>query len=718
MKYKQAMALILVLALTVGASACGVKPNGQKPGPDVPFGQAFADYEEVEVHVKPSIKPYKVEPGLANVENLGQFSFSEDALRLLEQNQFVVNSGGYGYAEFFSVYEGNRYEGIPNFITTDAMLHNYHLYFSHLLRTIEKEYLYDELRALTATLLKGAKKQSEELSGTPWAAAAMRNVAYLSVASALIGDVNSIDEAARGVVQKELALIDAHADTFAPSHVMNIGLEDLDSIEAYREDYTQYIPRSHYTTSEELKKYFRTMMWYGRLTFRAANEDETRSAALLSLLLSDEDAFSRWSNLYEPTNFFVGKSDDLGVVQYAEVLHDAFGEISSARQLSTKSDEWKAFYEAIKQLDPPKINSMPIFNEDIEPDRDEAITGFRVMGQRFTIDAQIFQKLIYRDVKENPQGQTRMLPKALDVPAAMGSGEALALLDEMGETEYEGYKENMQNMRKGIASLDLATRTQNLYWSWLHMLAPLTEAKGSGYPMFMQTKAWARKQLETYISSWTELKHDTVLYAKQAYAEMGGGLDEEVDDRGYVEPEPHVYGRLAALSDMTIRGLKSRGFLKPETEKALGILKTLALDLKTIAEKEFREEGLTDEEYDLIRSFGGQLEHLWLEAMSDKDIHSPSDAYENPAALVTDVATDPNGVVLQEATGWVADIYVIVPIDGKLRIANGAVFTHYEFMQPASDRLTDEAWQGMLRQDNVPKRPDWVEAYATRVNAW
>ena len=61
MKYKQAMALILVLALTVGASACGVKPNGQKPGPDVPFGQAFADYEEVEVHVKPSIKPYKVE---------------------------------------------------------------------------------------------------------------------------------------------------------------------------------------------------------------------------------------------------------------------------------------------------------------------------------------------------------------------------------------------------------------------------------------------------------------------------------------------------------------------------------------------------------------------------------------------------------------------------------------------------------------------------------
>ena len=39
----------------------------------------------------------------------------------------------------------------------------------------------------------------------------------------------------------------------------------------------------------------------------------------------------------------------------------------------------------------------------------------------------------------------------------------------------------------------------------------------------MQSDAWLDKQLNTSLGSWTELKHDTILYAKQAYAEMGAG---------------------------------------------------------------------------------------------------------------------------------------------------------------------------------------------------
>ena len=86
---------------------------------------------------------------------------------------------------------------------------------------------------------------------------------------------------------------------------------------------------------------------------------------------------------------------------------------------------------------------------------------------------------------------------------------------------------------------------------------------------------------------------------------------------------------------------------------------------------------------------------------------------EMPAALVSDVATDPNGSVLQVATS-VNTIYVIVPVEGSLRIASGTVFAFHEFTRPQAERLTDSQWQsamgliagedGMLR--DVADRPD------------
>jgi hypothetical protein len=379
-------------------------------------------------------------------------------------------------------------------------------------------------------------------------------------------------------------------------------------------------------------------------------------------------------------------------------------------ELTGSADQWKTFCAGVEKLEPPEINSMPVFNADIQPDRIKSIKGFRFMGQRFTLDAAVFQRLIYREVGENSKQERRMLPKGLDIPAAMGSEEAYSILKDMGETGYKNYPENMEKMRKYITGLDAGTRTQNLYWSWLYTLSPLTEVKGKGYPAFMQNQAWTRKQLETYLGSWTELKHDTILYAKQVYAEMGGG-EEELDDRGYVEPNPVVYARLAALSRMTIDGLQGRGLLEDSTTASLGELEQLALKLKVISEKELAQQPLSEEEYELIRSFGGQLEHFWLEALKDEGVEDSSAAVENPAALIADVATNPNGQVLEEATGYVSDIYAVVPVDGKLRIAKGAVYSYYEFPWPANDRLTDEKWKEMLEGGQIPEQPSWTKVY-------
>ena len=715
---KSVLVPVMTVALIMGSFAsCGRTVNDDENDnqpPDIPDSAgyaAFAPYNEISIDVKPSVKPYTVADDFSNIINMDDFAFTEEALKMLKQNHFIVAE--VNGAEFFDTYEINRYEQIPSFITTDAMLHNYHLYFSYLLRNLEKDYLYGELLALTEKMLNLAEGQYEELKGSAFEQAAVRNIAFFSVAAGLLQMDVDIPEFASDMVERELKEIEAHSNFFAYAEVMNMG-ENRDSPEALHEDYTQYIPRSHYTTSEELKNYFKTMMWYGRMTFRAASEDESRSAALISIMLQDGEAQKHWSNIYEPSNFFVGKSDDLGFREYAQVMKNVYGEVPAPARLKDDDAGWTSFMDALKTLEPPAVNSVPVFNEDITEDRDEAITGFRFMGQRFTLDASVFQRLIYREVQENPQGNNRMLPRALDVPSAMGSDEALEILDSMGETSYKNYKENMEKIRKGISGLDLKTRTQNLYWSWLHMLQPLTEAKGQGYPMFMQTKAWTRKQLETYLGSWTELKHDTILYAKQSYAEMGGWYEEDKDDRGYVEPNPAVFGRLASLTRMTINGLDMRGYLKADTKETLEILESLAIQLKDIAIKELQEEKLSDEEYDLIRSFGGQLEHLWLEAMKDKGIVDSNSTYENPASLIADVASDPNGEVLEVATGFVNNIFVIVPVDGSLRIAKGAVFSFHEFAWPIDDRLTDEKWIEMLREEQAPPQPAWTGDYTVK----
>ncbi|QHI72140.1 DUF3160 domain-containing protein [Aminipila terrae] len=701
--------ILLVVLMATSFSGCqssSKSKEGQNSELLTP-STAFASYKEVPVNVTPSVKAYQVSGDLSNVTNKDRFALSAEAKKLMAKNGFVVIPDP--MEEFFISYEMNRYDNIPNFVTTDAILHNYHLYFSYLLRTLEKNNLRSELDSLTKSMLAKSQKQYESLKKTEWENAAKRNVAFFAVAAKLLDSKSEVPSAVGKEVKDELQLISNHQETFTPSPVMNIGNTDAGVTETFNEDYTQYIPRGHYTKSDELKTYFQTMMWYGRMNFRASSEDETKSAVLMTLLFDQKD-YKHWDNIYQPTNFFVGKSDDLGINQYYPLLKKVYGDIPSLDVLTKNTKNWESMLGGIKKMNPPDINSMPIFDKNIQPDKEKVIKGFRFMGQRFTLDASVFQHLVYREVDKNSKGQLRMLPKGLDIPAAMGSQEAYALLKDMGETSYKNYPENMKKIQEHMTSMDVKDQTQTLYGAWLYMLSPLTEAKGEGYPAFMQNQGWTRKQLETYLGSYTELKHDTVLYAKQVYAEMGGG-EEEQDDRGYVEPNPEVYGRLAALTRMTIDGLESRKLLDKTTSASLKELEQLAVQLKTISEKELAEKPLSDKEYELIKSFGGQLEHFWLEALKDEGVDTPSAVSNNPAALVTDIATDPSGQVLEEGTGNINDIYVVVPVAGSLRIAKGAVYSYYEFPWPSTDRLTDEKWQDMLKNKKIPAPPAWTKIY-------
>jgi len=696
------------------------------------FASKFATYEEVPVNISPKIPAYSVSQNLSNVTNASDFTFSDAAKNLLVKNAFVVKPSYNN--EFFPLYESNRYSHTPSFITTDSMVHNYHLMFDFLLKQLEEQKLAAELKQLNANMLSESLNQYNSLKGTEWENAAKRNVGFFAVGSKLLNSSVNIPSIVANEVNQELALIEAHQG-IEKSPVMNIGggqdtmidtPQGPQSLEALKEDYSQYIPRGHYDKTEELKAYFKSMMWYGRLTFRMKSDDEVKSALLITLALNKENNQNSWNKIYEPVNFFVGKSDDITYYQFKDLAEKVYGTNATIQSVSSDKNKLTSFINETKTLEPPQINSMPIFNAAIQPDREKEIKGFRFMGQRFTIDAAIFQRLVTREV--GPKGEScanapfsdgRMLPKGLDIPSAMGSDEALNILKAQGETQHACYPENMSKMQTYLSGLPTENWTQNLYWGWLYQLRPLLDEKGNGYPSFMQNTAWVRKELNTFLGSWSQLKHDTILYAKQVYAESGVGGPEEKDDRGYVEPNPYVYARLASLLKMTNEGLEMRGLLTASMKDNLGKMEQLAVSLKTISEKELNNEKLTDNEYELIRSFGGQLEHFWLEVNKDELAFKQSTSQrdylnENPAAIVADVATDPNGQVLKEGTGKISEIYVVVPIDGKLRIAKGGVYSYYEFTWPMSDRLTDKKWRELLNSSQAPALPSWTDAFVAK----
>lgn len=658
--------------------------------------------------VIPQAASYTVAPDLGNVDNLWQFWSFQQGGELVDkfvQNGFVV----YGSAgsEFFEIYETNRYGMEPNFVTVDSLMHTYHLYFAHLLKNVEKKYLSDNVLMLSRKMLDDSISQYEQLKGSEWEGAAKRNVAFFTVGAKLLDDSTAVKGDVKEIVQGELDRI------HAAEGVAECG------ITGDFEDYTQYIPRGYYEGDEKLERYFRAMMWYGRIHFKQENEDMDRSAFLITKALGDDvQAYSLWKSIYAVTSFFAGASDDLGVCEYAPIIFTAYGEDISVSSLPGKDDAFKAFHDMTSELRAPQINSIPIMDGE-----SNVIQGFRFMGQRFTIDAAVMQNLIYQRVGENSAGQKRMLPDTLDVTAALGSDTALDILKENGAMEYAGYTEKMEKLRSVLSQENETLWSASLYAGWLNTLRPLLEVKGEGYPVFMQNREWLKKDLECFAGSYAELKHDTILYAKQVIAEMGGGLEEEPDDRGYVEPEPLVYERFVALADQTAQGLREYSMLDDKDAENMTLLSQIAGQLLTISNKELQDELPTEEEFEFIRSYGGSIEHFWYEIAREELGLDYVAAQELPAAIVADIATNPDaGTVLEVATGNPSAIYVAVRVDGKIKIARGSVYSFYQFEWPSDDRLTDTKWRVMMglqpdssgnyNYNNKPvQKPQWTESY-------
>ena len=646
----------------------------------------------------------------------------------LQKNGLLLRppSGSSNIVNFYHLIEE---QGDPVYVTPDAVLHIFHIQFNETLKTIEEEKLIPLALTITQRMQEASAAQVKSFTGD-LQEAARRNLAYFSVARQLLDAPATPPAAVAPVVRQEIALIEAHQG-FSPSPLFG-----------YQEDYSQYVPRGHYTRSEPLKAYFKAMMWYGRLAFLLKGQDlsptalvsaeearrQTLQAALIAGLVyglgpgGDARIGQDWQRLYRATAFFAGLADDLTPSQYADAVKQVAGASLSWAKLADPAT-LVALRDRLAALPGPKIfggTGNTVLQPPFSPDQLNQLLGntqgMHFLGQRYTPDSFIFQQLIEPAVgafqgtghpftmEKTQGGPLRVWARGLDLMAVLGSDRALQELKEEGDTSFANYDRQMTALRGQFAGMKAEDWGKDLYTGWVYSLQALIQPRPEGYPNFMRTPAWENRQLQAALASWAQLRHDTILYAKQPYAPKAAAAPAPAPPApqsvGYVEPVPEFYARMVALTRCMQNGLEDMGLLSDNLKDRLVTRSNLLTSLANISLAELAGQPLGDQQQYLIKSFSYSLQE-GLEGVDPEGLRT---------TVVADVLTDANtGRVLEEGSGYLREIVVAYSdVNGHVFLGRGAALSYYEFKHPLADRLTDEAWRTLLDSPAAPPAPAWA----------
>ena len=598
--------------------------------------------------------------------------------------------------QLFEVYEQNDYQEFPNFVTTDLFLQLYHLYFDCMLRELEEAHLLKLMTNFSRHMFYAMDRQLNWSGGDETVQKiALKNCVYYSIAHYLFTGEYLGTPDIQKLAQPEAELAMAGLDNFSTF------MEDYKEI-TY--PYSLYRPRGHYTRSEELKRYFRGMMWLQTANFGLRNKAEVQAAVMQTYAFKyDDQLVILYKTLDELITYLMGKPDNLTIMQvWAEV-----------KKFNMQMEDLLHNNDSIAKLT-DKLNKIGDLQTRIRPKFEKTSHNkINIMPQRYQPDGEVLQEMVDYDNRPTK----RATPKGVDFFAAMQvSAAEQILLNE--QSQWTGLKPMLEKMK---------TRMQEITWSetiateWMSTLRSLCDRDPQlNLPYFMVTDEWNLKDLNAMLASWAELKHDAILYAKQpAGAECGGGGPPEPIVKGYVEPNIGFWKKAITLLDNTERLLKEQNMLTEKVKDATERIREEAQFLLNVSEKELAGKELSDEEYDQLQCVGATFENISLDLVRQPDQYlmgwSDVQGADKKVALVADVYTanadnNPDKSILFEAVGDADEIYVVVEIGGYLYLTRGAVLSYREFIQPIDmPRLTDEEWQKQLEKNPRKGVPEWMK---------
>ncbi len=530
---------------------------------------------------------------------------------------------------YFQIYSAD----LPVFVSSDSIMHALHKSYDDILMEME-------MTVFTQSIRKVLAEAHAELAKRNMAkgAAHVNDVdLYLTVARNLLegagsagtpGDRN--DPAWNGKL--------IESSKFGQDDDVIAALRDVESLklkdpyagskpntwyggERYP-DFSQFRPRGHYTKNPTLKNYFRAMMWLGRVDcgwnvlpthgtpgVKADSDRELRNAVLFCELLRDTNGLKALKSLDDIIGFMVGRSDNLTVFTLLDVMKAAdaptLAAALDAKKLEKVKDELKSGKHAAQMIRSQLVLSNPGDTYKVPPP-----AVFQVFGQRFIIDSFVMSQVVFDSIIFKNQKQRRMMPAGLDVMAALGNDEALQLLEP--ELTKWNYSANLLASREFVNLHPPVYWKSNLYVLWLDCLRELQKDMSAEkrFPQAMKSKAWQMKQLNTQLGSWAELRHDTILYAKQSYT----ARPKCEYPAGYVEPYPAFYakvkffadeaGKLFAAAEFPSSDANEADQFKEQQKRYVGFFKQMSGtvgQLETLAKKELAGDAFTDDEKKFIK---------------------------------------------------------------------------------------------------------------------
>lgn len=638
----------------------------------------------------------------------------------------------------------------PIFITSDFVSHAKHTVFDESLQKAEQNYFIPKLDTFIRGFLAALEKVNTSASNITAGEETLQKACdYFNVAKALIAlapsekkeeyrEVEYIEKDKTAVlapysetVKKEIALIEAAAGT------MSSPLFSFADGSSNKEDYTHYKVRGHYTKNPILGTYFKTMMWFGRTNFImsegsseglgevATASELTQNMLPIALLITevvnqDPNLLQHWKNIFDPLTALIGASDDLSFYDCLPLWKN-LGITDFAAWSGDKKNRDAFVKLAAEKLNPPAISGSSLFQTASAESNGERKPpmGFRLFGQRYTIDSFIFHKTSApRMLGVDGQGETigRDMVSVLDVLTALGSKRANLMLSPSYRTfeklpfVLDAFKNTIE--KNGAAK----TFGKTYYGSVLQEIASIVQFENGAGFYFTETPYWDLKQLNTGLGVYAELKHDSLLYAKQSAAELGGGpgcttrtkeVPKLVD---YVEPNvPYFESVILSLSFLH-EIYEAYGLADENTLKYINDFITHCKKLLEIVKLEVQDKPVQEELLAEIK----KTPSIFASCMKLEQHYDMSDHAKN-TAIAADVFTNAEtGQVLELATGIPCRIYVALNDgQGGKRIAVGYCFNGYEFTQPADNRLTDEQWQEKVYTQSdaqmLAYKPYWLD---------
>ncbi len=657
-----------------------------------------------------------------------KYELTNDEKSLIAKNGFVVSErlqqGSFGH-QFEDIY----HKDLPVYISSDAILHAFHASYDKILKNTELDILINKVdELLTALQINFPALKSKFSTHTDLDVELNDLDVYLTVAKRLLkgnADPHNVEnkEIINGLIS------DIESEDFVTRSLFSETLRKI--------DFSQFKPRGHYDDENypQLASYFKTMMWFGKIELyliapsalvKVPIEDVQRQI-IISSLFSELIALSNSRELFDEIEFivktFVGDQDNVTLPDLEEVLVEANLSITDMLYDTLKVKEFQNVLKT-KSYSGQKILSQILIHDPFSPDEIKPASAFMPFGQRFVIDSYVTGSVVFDKVKAK-----RMLPSTLDILFALGNDASAQLLKE--ELDTYNYSKQLAGLRYLIDSYDIDFWDNSIYNLWLNSIRSLNPPKDrTTLPSFMQTAAWWQQKMNSQLSSWTELRHDNLLYAKQSYT---GGTTCSYP-YSYVEPVPEFYNSISTLAKNTNDKLNSISSFNEWTKDGFNTyftnLSNVADTLSIVAKKELDMIALNENEINFLKKMlfnnpehmCGTPEHVgWYPGLYYNDFEQEN--YHKEDYLVADYHTAPTdesgnfvGWVKHAGTGPIdLAIIVVKNSDNKDVAFVGPVSSYYEYTTTNFLRLNDDEWKDTYLLQNG-SRPSWTNIYLTNNN--